>query len=118
MIAEPTPAQFGTLRALVELTRSKGYPPTLPELSAVTGDRSRQGIHEKLGHLADLGLVTESGKVSGKHRSRRPTAEGYAYYDDRVLRPCAADAPGRWPSRLIARSGILCRVDVDLRKTG
>lgn len=53
----PTERQAEVLEAIVELTRRKGYPPSLRELGARVGLRSTNGVRDILVALERKGLL-------------------------------------------------------------
>jgi repressor LexA len=54
----PTPRQRKLLRAIGSLTKRKGYPPTIRELSQAMGERGTNGIAQHLGLLRRKGWVS------------------------------------------------------------
>lgn len=61
-----TPAQSRVLQAIVELTREKGYPPTVREICAYLGGRSTCTVHLHIKALVRKGALRHD---KGKARS-------------------------------------------------
>lgn len=68
-----TPRQADTLRAIINLAKKNGVPPTLRELAAALGVSSTHGVALHLQALVDKGFIARDGR---KARSIRVLTTG------------------------------------------